>query len=128
MANDTCVKSSMAPQAYTVFITHDHDISGWKILSIFIYSCAPHLGGINSDVRSDLATLAFNNREQLEDFHITILRIQQEILLSGETVSPTRLLFEYMKEFSKSGKPGAFIAPKMIDLITLLDNNRKSDV
>ena len=33
-----------------------------------------------------------------------------------------------MKALSKSDKLRAFIAPKMIDLITLLENNRKSTV
>ena len=58
---------------------------------------------------TDLATLAFRNGEQLEDFHSRILRLQQEIMLSGENVSPTRLLFQYMKTFSKSDKLRAFI-------------------
>ena len=46
-------------------------------------------------------------------------------MLSGETVSPARLLFQYMKEFPKSDKIKAFIAPKMTDLITFLENYRK---
>ena len=54
---------------------------------------------MNGDVQSDLATLEFNNGEQLEDFHIIILRLQEEIILSGETLSPTRLLFQYTKAF-----------------------------
>ena len=33
-----------------------------------------------------------------------------------------------MKALSNSDKPRAFIAPKMIDIITFLDNNQKSDV
>ena len=45
-------------------------------------------------------------------------------MLSGEIVSPNRLLFYYIKALSKSDK----IAPKMTDLITLLDNNGKSIV
>ena len=83
---------------------------------------------MNGDVQSDLSTLEFNNREQLEDFHSIIFRLQQEITLSGETVSPARLLFQYMKEFPKSDKIKAFIAPKMTDLITFLENNGKSAV
>ena len=46
-------------------------------------------------------------------------------MLSGEIVSPTRLLFQYMKELSKSDKLRYFIAPKMTDLINFLDNNVK---
>ena len=76
---------------------------------------------MNGDVQSDLATLAFNNGEQLEDFHSRILRLQQEIMLSGEIV-----LFQYMKALTKSEKLKAFIAPKMTDLITFLDKNGKS--
>ena len=125
MTNDTCVKSSMAPQAYKVFSTHAHEISGWTILSRLLHSRAPHLGGMNGDVQSDLATLAFRNGEQLEDFHSRILRLQQEIMLSGEIFSPTRLLFQYMKAFSNSDKLRAFIAPKMTDIITFLDNSGK---
>ena len=49
-------------------------------------------------------------------------------MLSGEIVSPTRLLFQYMKKLSKSDKIRAFIAPKMTDLITFLDNNMKPSV
>ena len=49
-------------------------------------------------------------------------------MLSGEIVSPTRLLFQYMKALTKSDRLRDFIAPKMIDLITLLDNNGKSAV
>ena len=80
---------------------------------------------MNGDVQSDLSTLAFKNGGQLEYFHSRIIKIQQEIILSGETVSPTKLILQYMKEFSNSDKLKAFIAPKMTDLITFLDNNVK---
>ena len=50
MTNDTCVKSSMAPQAYTCFSTHAQENSGWTILSRLLHSRAPHLGGMNGDV------------------------------------------------------------------------------
>ena len=49
-------------------------------------------------------------------------------MLSGEIVSPTRLIFQYMKALTKSEKLRAFIAPKMTDLITFLDKNVKSAV
>ena len=83
---------------------------------------------MNGDVQYDLSTLAFKNREQLEKFYSRVLRLQQEIILSGETVFPTRLLFQYMKALSKSEKIKAFIAPKMTDIITYLDNNGKCAV
>ena len=78
---------------------------------------------MNGDAQSDLSTLEFNNGEQLEDFHIIILILQQEITLSGETVSTTRLLLQYMKALSKSDKLKSFIATKMTYLIALLENN-----
>ena len=81
----------MAPQAYKIVSTHAHEISGWTILSRLLHSRAPNLGGMNGNVKSDLATLAFRNGEQLEDFYSRILRLQQESMLSGEIVSPTRL-------------------------------------
>ena len=65
----------MATQAYKVVNTRAHEISGWKIISRLIHARAPNLGGINGDVQSDLATLAFKNGEQLEYFHIIILRL-----------------------------------------------------
>ena len=80
---------------------------------------------MNGDVQSDLATLAFRNGEQLEYFHRRILRLQQEIMLSGEIISPTRLLFQHMKAFTKSEKLRVFIAPNMTDLITFIDKNGK---
>ena len=58
----------MESQAYKVVSTHAHEISGWKILYIIIHSLAPHLGGVNGDVQSDIATLAFKNGEQIEYF------------------------------------------------------------
>ena len=79
-------------------------------------------------VQSDLATMKFNNRGQLEYFHSIILRLQQEIKLSGETVAPTILLFRYIKSFSKSHMLKAFIVTRMIDIITFPDNTRKSSV
>ena len=85
MTNNNCVKSSMEPQDCKIFSTHAHEISGWIILSRLLHSRAPHLGVMNGDVQSDLATLAFRNGEQLEDFHSRILRLQQEIMLSGES-------------------------------------------
>ena len=118
----------MAPQAYKVVRTHAHEISGWTIISILLHSRAHRLGCINGDLQSDLAILAFNNGEKLEYFHGMIIRLQQEIMLSGEIISPTRPLFQYMKAFSKSNKLIAFIVPKMKYLITFLDNNRKSAV
>ena len=83
----------MAPKAYKVFRTHAHEISGWTIRSRIIHSREPHLGEMNVDVQSDLSNLDFNNGEQIEYFHSRILRLQKEIILSGETVSTTRLLF-----------------------------------
>ena len=87
----------MVPQAYMVVSTHANEISGWTIMSRILYSRAPNLGGMNGDVQSDLATMTFNNGEQIEDFHSRIIRIQKEIMLSGETFSPTRLLLHYIK-------------------------------
>ena len=75
MTNETCVKSSMAPQSYKIVRIHAHEISGWKILSRLLHSCAPHFGGMNGDVQSDLATLEFKNGEELEDFHSRIIRL-----------------------------------------------------
>ena len=46
-------------------------------------------------------------------------------MLSGEIVSSTRLLFQYMEALTKSDKLKAFIAPNMTDLITLLDKSGK---
>ena len=125
MTNGTHVKYSMTPHAYKFFSTHAHEISGWTIISILFHSCAPHLGGMNDDVKSDLATLAFNNRDQLEYFHRRIIRIQHKIILSGENVSPTRLLLQYMNSLSMSNKLKVFISPNMKYLITLIDNNIK---
>ena len=128
MTIDTCEKSSMAPQYYKVISTNTDEISGWTILSIITHSRDLHLGGMNSDVQSDLATLDFKNGEHLEYFHRRIIIIQQEMMLSGEIVSPTRLLFQYMKALSNSDKLRSFIAPKMKDIITFLQNNETSAV
>ena len=83
---------------------------------------------MNGYVQSDISALAFNNGEKPEDFHGSILRLQKEITLSGENFFPTVRLFHYIKTLSNGYKLRAFIAPKMIDLITFLDNNRKSVV
>ena len=76
----------------------------------------------DGDVQSDLDTLSLKNREQLEDFHSRILRLQQEIMLSWANFSPTTLLFHYMKVLSNSGKIRDFIVDKMTDIITFFDN------
>ena len=128
ITNDTFVKYSTAPQAYKFVRTHYHEISGWTILSRILHSHAPHLGGMNGNVKSDISTLAFKNGEQLEDFHSRIIRLQQVIIFSGYVFSPTRLLFQYTKAFSNSDKLRAFIAPKMTYLIIFLDNKGKSAV
>ena len=86
---------------------------------------AVNLVGINGDVQSDLATLAFKNGEQLKEFHIRIIILQQEIIFYGENVSPTILLFQYMKAFSNFNKLKAFIMPRMKDIITFHENNGK---
>ena len=83
ITNDTCVKSSMSPQAYKVVIPHAYEIPGWKILSRLLHSRAPNIGGMNGDVKSDLNNLTFKNGEKLEDFHSRIIRLQQEIILYG---------------------------------------------
>ena len=83
---------------------------------------------MNGDIQSDLATLAFKNGEQLEDFHRRILWLQQEIMRSWEIVSPTRLLLQYTNALTKSEKLRAFIAPKMTGLITFHDDNGKNSV
>ena len=113
----------MSPRSYKVANTHDHKISGWKILSIIFHARAPHLVGMNFDVRYDLSTLEFKNGRKLEYFHIIILRLQEEIIPSGETFFPTILLFQYMKSFSDINKIKALITPKMTYIIVFLDNN-----
>ena len=113
----------MAPQAYNFVITHDHEITGWKILSMLLHSCTLNIGAMDGNIQSYIATLAFNNREQLEYFHSIILIFKQEIVLSGETVSPTRLLFQYRKALSESDKLKSLAAPKMKDIVTFLYNN-----
>ena len=77
MNNDTHVKYSISPQAYKVVNTNVHEILGWKIISRRIHSRAHHLGGINGDLESELATQALKNRKQLEYFHSRILGLQQ---------------------------------------------------
>ena len=74
---------------------------------------------MNGDVKSNLPTLAFNNVEQLEYFHIIILRLQQETNLYVETVSPEIILVHYMKSLSNRDKYKAFISLKMTGLTTL---------
>ena len=118
----------MAPQACKVVNTHTHEIQGWKIISRLLHSRAPHLGGMNGDVQSDLFTLTFNNAEKLEYFNSIIIRLQQEIIFYGEIVSPTIFLFHYMKELSKIDKTKTFIVPKMTDLPTLIGKNGKLSV
>ena len=49
---------------------------------------------MNGNVQYDLANLAFKNGEQLEYFHIIIIILQQEINLSGGTLSLTRLILQ----------------------------------
>ena len=83
---------------------------------------------MNGNVQYELSILDVNNGKKFEDFHSRILRLQQEIMLSGETVSTTRIVLYYTKVFSKSDKLRYFIAPKMIDLITLLNKNVKPAV
>ena len=63
MTNDTCVKSSMAPQAYKIVSTHANEISVWTTLSRILHSCAPCLVNMNGDVQSDLFTLASKNKK-----------------------------------------------------------------
>ena len=77
---------------------------------------------MNGDVKCDLSTLSFYNREQIEDFHRMILILQQKIIFSGETASPTRIFFQCMEEWSKIDKPKEFIAPIMTYITILLDN------
>ena len=72
--------------------------------------------------------MALKNIEQLEYFHSRTLRLQHKLILFGETVSPKRLLLQYMRKLPKSDKLKEFIATKMADPITLLDNNGNSAV
>ena len=95
----------MAPQAYKVVSTHANEILGYTILSRLLHSHDTHLGYMNGDVQSDLATLASNSGEKFEYFHSIIIRLQPKIILSGETVSPTRLLLQLVtKALSKINK------------------------
>ena len=115
----------MAHQACKIVSTHPHKISGCKIISRLVHSRSPHLWGMNDDVQSNIAILGFKIGEHLEDFNSRIIRLQQEINLSGETVYPTRRLFQYMKALSKSDELKAFIVRNMKYLVTFLDNNGK---
>ena len=59
---------------------------------------------MNVGVQFDLDTMALKPGEKLEYFHRIILRLQQEINLSGQIASPTILLLQYMKALSKCDK------------------------
>ena len=85
----------MAPQAYKIVNTHAHEISLWTIISRLMHARGPHLGGMKGGFQSYIATLVFKNGEHLEYFRSRILRLQQEIVLSVEIVSPTRPIFQY---------------------------------
>ena len=61
LTNYTCVKSSMANQAYKVVKTHAQEISVWTIIYIIIHVRAPILGRINCGIQYELSNLAFNN-------------------------------------------------------------------
>ena len=47
------------------------------------------------------------------------------MILFGENVSPTRLIFNYKKSFPNRDKLKVLIAPNMTDIIMFLDNNGK---
>ena len=126
--NDTCVKYSMETQAYKVVNTYAHEISVWTILSILLHSHAPHLGGMNGGVKSDLTNLAFKNEEQLECFSLYNYHTSTGNYPIWKTFSPNIFIFRYMKTFSKSDKIKAFIASIMSYLIRSLGNNRKLSV
>ena len=64
----------------------------------------------------------------LKTFISVFLDYNKKIFSLEKFFSPTRLIFQYMKALSNSDKLRAFIAPKMEDLITYLDNNVKSVV
>ena len=87
----------MSHQAYNIVNTHVHEISGWTIISKLIHARAPHLGGMNVDVRTDLVTLESKNGEQLETFLRKIIWLQQAIIIYGEPVYPTIILFQYIQ-------------------------------
>ena len=97
-------------------------------LSILLHARAPFIGGMDGDVKSDLATLSFKNREKLEDFYSRILRIQQKTNLSVETVSPTIFIFHCIKVLSKNDKIKSFLFIKMTDLTTFLEKNGKLSI
>ena len=67
----------MAYQVYKFITTQAHEVSGWTILSILLHVRASHLGGINGDIQSYQYNLALKQGEQLDKFHIRILRLQQ---------------------------------------------------
>ena len=115
----------MALYAYKLVSTHAHDIWVWKILSRLIHVRASHIGWMNGDVKSNLFTMELKNGEQLEYFHIRIIILQEEIILCGENVSPTRFIFQYMMSFSDNDKLRAFIVPRKTDLIIFLVKNVK---
>ena len=99
-----------------------------EIISRLLHEHTPNLGGMNGDVQSDLATLAFNNGEEPEYFHIRIIRLQKEINHSGENLYPTRLLYSTKRNITNRDKIKAFVVPKMIDTIKLLDNNKQGNI
>ena len=126
LTNDTCVKDSTETQAYKVVNTYANEISGSTIIYRLLHAHTPNLEGMNVDVQSDLSTLALKKGKQLEYFHIRIIRLHQKIIFSGETVSPTRLLYQYIQAFSKRDKLKALIVTNKTYLTTFIRNNNKN--
>ena len=82
----------------SVVTTHVNEISVCKILSIILYALAPHIGGMNGDVQSDIVTLEFKNGGELKIFIAYLSGLDKKL------TSPEKL--SLLKDFSFSN-PGS---------------------
>ena len=71
------------------------EISVWNILSRLLHALAPHLGGMNGDIKYELATLEFNKAKKIEGFNSSIIIIQQLVSWIATTVTSTTSYFTW---------------------------------
>ena len=79
----------------TAPVTSFRDYTTFTLGNSIIWSFprTPGLWVPSTDDKSDLAIFVFKTWEQIEDFHSIIIRIKQEVNLSGEPVSQKILCF-----------------------------------
>ena len=118
--NGVSVKSSIASRIYRIINQYSSLTCGWSLIWMLYCTHYPHLGGFNTNLDVDMATLYIQPHKDFIELYSRTLTIQNNIELSKTVISPNLLIKCYIELLMSCPTIIAFLAEKKALFTSLL--------